>query len=256
MGEVELFYNNAISRYNALQVQMRKISLLHGLTYQINYTWGKDLTDADAIWGGAAPGASGGITQNDPTCIRCEYARATYNVSQRFAANFAYHLPSRWGAVPGVFSNGWQALGIYNAQSGFPFSVVGPYGTYQYGYDTFNGVGARPNFIRTAPRDPEHRKQFFSDDVIENTQNYFGIPTTTSTVNGLGTVQTAPGTLGRNPTPARLVELRLLCDQADANQRMAQHGIPRGILQYLQSPHDCHAQREHQQSRWQHTWLE
>jgi hypothetical protein len=199
LGEVELFYNDAISRYNALQLQMRKISPAHGITYQINYTWGKDLTDADAIWGGAAPGASGGITQNNPTCIRCEYARATYNVSQRFAANFAYHVPGHWGEVPGVISNGWQALGIYNAQSGFPFSVVGPYGTYQYGYDTFNGVGARPFFIKTAPRDPAHRKQFFSDDVIENTQNYFGIPTTTSTVNGLGTVQTDPGSLGRNP---------------------------------------------------------
>src|SRR3984885_43145 len=199
LGEVELFYNNAISRYDALQVQLRKISPAHGATFQLNYTWGKDLTDADAIWGGAAPGASGGITQNNPTCIRCEYARATYNVSQRFAANFAYHVPGRWGVVPGVISNGWQGLGIYNAQSGFPFSVVGPYGTYQYGYDTFNGVGARPNFIKRAPRDPEHRKEFFSDDVIENTQNYFGIPTTTSTVNGLGTVQTAPGTLGRNP---------------------------------------------------------
>ncbi len=198
LGEVELFYNNAISRYDALQVQVRKISPAHGATFQINYTWGKDLTDADAIWSGAAPGASGGVTQNDPTCLRCEYARATYNVSQRFAANFAYHVPSRWGAVPGVISNGWQALGIYSAQSGFPFTVVGPYGTYQYGYDTFNGVGARPFFIQKPLRDPEHRKQFFSDDVIENTENYFGIPTTTSTVNGLGTVQTAPGSLGRN----------------------------------------------------------
>ena len=107
-----------------------------------------------------------------------------------------------------MISNGWQSLGIYNAQSGFPFTVVGPYGTYQYGYDTFNGVGARPFFIQTAPRDPEHRKQFFSDDVIENTENYFGIPTTTSTVNGLGTVQTAPGSLGRNTIyRSRLVEL-------------------------------------------------
>ena len=198
LGEVELFYNDAISRYDALQVQLRKISPAHGATFQVNYTWGKDLTDADAIWGGAAPGASGGITQNNPTCITCEYARATYNVSQRFAANFAYHVPGRWGFVPGAISSGWQGLGIFSAQSGFPFTVVGPYGTYQYGYDTFNGVGARPNFIATAPRDPQHRKQFFSDDVIENTQNYFGVPTTTSNVNGLGTVQTAPGTLGRN----------------------------------------------------------
>ena len=198
LGEVELFYNDGVSRYNALQVQLRKISPAHGATFQVNYTWAKDLTNADAIWGGAAPGASGGITQNNPTCIPCEYARATYNVTQRFAANFAYHVSESWGFVPKVVSSGWQALGIYNAQSGFPFTIVGPYGTYQYGYDTFNGVGARPNFVQVAPRAPQHRGQFFSDDVIENTANYFSIPTTNSTVNGLGTVQTAPGTLGRN----------------------------------------------------------
>ena len=198
LGEAELFYNHGLSRYDALQMQLRKISPAHGVTFQLNYTWGKDLTNADAIWSGAGPAAGGGVTQNDPTCIPCEYARASYNVTQRFAANFAYHVPGSWGFVPSAISSGWQALGIYSAQSGFPFTVIGPYGTYQYGYDTFNGVGARPNFVKTAPRDPQHRRQFFSNDVIENTANYFGIPTTTSTVNGLGTVQTLPGTLGRN----------------------------------------------------------
>jgi hypothetical protein len=59
-------------------------------------------------------------------------------------------------------------------------------------------VGARPFFVAKAPRDPRHRGQFFSDDVIENTPNYFSVPTTNSTVGGLGTVQTAPGSLGRN----------------------------------------------------------
>ena len=198
LGEAELFYNHGLSRYDALQMQLRKISPAHGVTFQLNYTWGKDLTNADAIWSGAGPAAGGGVTQNDPTCIPCEYARASYNVTQRFAANFAYHVPGSWGFVPSAISSGWQALGIYSAQSGFPFTVIGPYGTYQYGYDTFNGVGARPNFVKIAPRDPQHRRQFFSNDVIENTANYFGIPTTTSTVNGLGTVQTLPGTLGRN----------------------------------------------------------
>jgi hypothetical protein len=198
LGEVELFFNNGVSRYNALQLQLRKISPMHGATFQANYTWGKDLTDADAIWGGAAPGNNGGVTQNNPTCVRCEYARASYNVTQRFVANFAYHVPGSWGFVPSRISSGWQALGIYNIQSGFPFTIVGPYGTYQYGYDSFNGVGARPFFLKTATRNPLHRGQFFSNDVIENTANYFSIPTTTSTVNGLGTVQTTPGDLGRN----------------------------------------------------------
>ena len=193
---MQIFYNNAISHYNALQVQARKISPLHGLAYQVNYTWGKNLTDADAVW--SAPGSSGGITLNDPSCIRCEYAPASYDLRQRFVANFSYNVPGRWGFVPSKISNGWQALGIYTAQSGFPFTIVGPNGTLQYGFDTLNGVGARPFFIKWADRDPQHRAQFFSSDAINNTSNYFSIPTVTSNIAGVGTVQTAPGNLGRN----------------------------------------------------------
>jgi len=191
LGEVQIFYNNAISHYNAMQLQARKISPLHGLQYQINYTWGKNLTDADAVW--SAPGSSGGVTQNDPTCIRCEYARASYDLRQRFVASFSYNFPGSWGVVPSAISKGWQALGIYTAQSGFPFTIVGPYGTNQYGFDTLNGVGARPFFIKWAGRDPRHRAQFFSEDVINHAANYFSVPT-----NSAGTAQTAPGNLGRN----------------------------------------------------------
>lgn len=194
LGEIEIFYNDAISHYNALQVQVRKISPMHGITYQVNYTWGKDLTDADAVW--SAPGTSGGVTQNNPTCIPCEYARASYNLGQRLVANFTYAIPGSWGVVPKALSKGWQALGIYSAQSGFPFTITGPYGTEQYGYDALNGVGARPFFVQWATRSPQHRSQFFSDDVINNPYNYFSVPTGTNP--NIGTVQTTPGNLGRN----------------------------------------------------------
>jgi hypothetical protein len=196
LGEIEIFYNDAISHYNALQVQARKISPIHGLQYQVNYTWGKNLTDADAVW--SAPGSSGGVTQNNPTCIPCEYARASYDLTQRLVANFSYNIPGRWGGAPSVLSKGWQVLGIFTAQTGFPFTIVGPYGTLQYGFDTLNGVGARPNFVKWATRDPQHRAQFFSSDAINNTSDYFSVPTVVSNIAGVGTVQTGPGDLGRN----------------------------------------------------------
>ncbi len=196
LGEFELFYNNAISHYNALQIQARKNAPAHGIQYQANYTWGKTLTDADDVWN--ASGTSGGVTLNNPTCIRCEYARASENVTQRFNANFTYQVPRIWKVVPKVLSDGWQVLGIFDAQSGFPFTIVGPYGTLQYGYDELNGVGARPFFIKEATRDPRHRAQFFSNDVINNPGKYFSVPTVTSNISGVGTVQTEPGDLGRN----------------------------------------------------------
>jgi len=52
--------------------------------------------------------------------------------------------------------------------------------------------------VKWADRDPQHRAQFFSSDAINNTGNYFSIPTVTTTIAGVWTVQTAPGNLGRN----------------------------------------------------------
>jgi hypothetical protein len=91
-------------------------------------------------------------------------------------------------------------MGIYNNQSGFPFTIVGPYGTEQYGFDFEDFAGARPFFVKTAPRNPQHGvPQFFAPDVVlgnELNGPYWNIPTTTNAA--LGTVQTAPGNLGRN----------------------------------------------------------
>ena len=152
------------------------------------------MTDADAVW--SASGTNGAVSLNNPTCIRCEYARASYDVGQRFVANFSYDVPGHWGFVPGILSNGWQTLGIFSAQTGFPFTITEPYGTLQYGYDSLNGAGARPNQIRTPTVLAHGVPQYLSSDVIQNPNNYFTSQTTVA-ANG-NTVQVLPGTLGRN----------------------------------------------------------
>jgi hypothetical protein len=114
-------------------------------------------------------------------------------------ANFSYTIPGIWGRVPQRISHGWAVLGIFNSQSGFPLNITGPYGTQQYGFDTLNGLGARPNFIKIATKNTPGSPQYFSDSVVANNGlngNYFGVPTVPNTV--FGTVQTAPGNLGRN----------------------------------------------------------
>ena len=203
LGELLIFYNGARSNYNGLQVQLRKTSMEHGISFQANYTWAKTITDADAVW--SAPGSSGGVTLNNPACIRCEYGPATYSIKNRFVANFEYDVPfGHFSQLPKRLTQGWKALGIFSAQSGFPFSVVGPYGLLQYGYDSFDGVGARPFLVET-PTYSKSGTQFFSNDVLANsaavaaggsvTGPFFALPTTTS---GGSTVQTLPGNLGRN----------------------------------------------------------
>jgi hypothetical protein len=205
LSEFQAFANGAYSSYNALQVEARKISTAHGLRFQANYTWAKDMTDADAVW--SSGGVSGGLSPNNPQCIKCEYAPASYSVTQRLVANFEYDLPFGQGqalaTLPQRLIRGWKFLGIFSAQSGFPFTVASSYGSLQYGYDVLAGWGARPFFLQRATRNPGGGPQFFSNAVIgDNGTNgvgdgFFGLPTVTSPVNGQAVLPT-PGNLGRN----------------------------------------------------------
>ncbi|HYM07794.1 MAG TPA: TonB-dependent receptor [Terriglobales bacterium] len=199
LGELQVFYNGAHSTYNALQVQARKISVSHGLQFQANYTFAKNMTDADAVW--SSGGQSGGISQNNPQCVRCERAPASYSIAQRFVANFEYDIPlGNWSALPKRLSQGWMLLGIFSAQSGFPFTVVAPYGSLQYGYDIFDGFGARPFLLQKPTLHHGGGPQFFSDAVNANGgigDGFFDVPTVTSPVNGNAVLPT-PGNLGRN----------------------------------------------------------
>jgi len=213
LGELQVFYNGGHSTYNGLQMQVRKISASHGVQFQANYTWAKDLTNADAVWsvGGeyGAGGQSGGVSQNNPECVSCERARASYSVAQRFVANFEYTLPfAGWSPLskaPTRLTRGWMMLGIFSAQTGFPFTVVSPYGSLQYGFDTLDGFGARPFLLQNPTKAPGagHSPQFFSNAVIGPPNTYgldtgfFGTPTVTSPVNGAA-VLPSPGDLGRN----------------------------------------------------------
>jgi hypothetical protein len=202
LAELQVFYNGAHSSYNALQVQARKISASHGLQFQANYTWAKDMTDADAVW--SSGWVSGGISENNPQCRKCEYAPASYSIAQRFVANFEYQLPiGHWqtlSRLPRRLTEGWKTLGIFSAQSGFPFTVATPYGSLQYGFDIFDGFGARPFLLQRATLNQGGGPQFFSNAVIANNgvgDGFFGTPTVKSPVNGQA-VLPSPGNLGRN----------------------------------------------------------
>jgi hypothetical protein len=203
LGEIEMIYNGGHSDYDALQLQARKISAAHGLQFQANYSYAKTMTDVDDVWQAAPEG--GGITQNNPQCVKCEYSRASYSIAQVFNTNFEYDLPiGDWQAfsrIPQRLTRGWKMLGIFTAQSGSPFTVVGPYGALQYGFDDWNGVGARPFLLKQATFNPGGGPQFFSNGVIGNNDGlgdgFFGLPTVISPVDGSAVLPT-PGNLGRN----------------------------------------------------------
>ena len=220
LSELQSFHNGAYSSYNGFQVQARKNSSAHGITFQVNYTWAKDMTDADAVW--SSGWNNGAIMENDPLCRKCEYAPASYSIAQRFVANFEYNLPlGRFETLPRRLTEGWKALGIFQAQSGFPFSVTSSYPSLQFGYDTYDGIGVRPFLLQKATRNPALEAgcgpQFFSDAVIgfDSTTcgapgagpgstplegvgtGFFGLPIVTSPVTNSAALA-SPGNLGRN----------------------------------------------------------
>jgi hypothetical protein len=218
MSELQSFHNGAYSSYNALQVQARKNSPAHGITFQANYTWAKDMTDADSVWssGWSSSYSSGAIMEDNPQCRKCEYAPASYSVAQRFVANFEYDLPlGQWQALsrlPRRLAQGWKMLGIFQVQSGLPFTVGSSYPSVQYGFDTYDGLGDRPFFEQKASQSPVLKAgcgpQFFSNAVIgldpTTCQSqagigtgFFGLPLVTSPVTGAAALA-SPGNLGRN----------------------------------------------------------
>jgi hypothetical protein len=102
--------------------------------------------------------------------------------------------------------------GIATASSGFPFTVVTPFGSAEYGIDTYAGTTVRPNLVSKPTLKPPGQgpeEQFFSNAVLEDSNNFaqavannqsfagqfFAVPLATLDGN---TVAAEPGNLGRN----------------------------------------------------------
>jgi hypothetical protein len=129
-GVVDLLTNSAKYRYNALQMEMRR-RFSKGLTFQANYTFQRNLTDA--------PGT--GQTRFEPLIDnanpRSEYAVADFDTTHVFNLNAIYELP--FGKGKSFFGNagnwlerlvgGWQVTSIMRVDSESPFSIADPRGT-------------------------------------------------------------------------------------------------------------------------------
>lgn len=129
-GAVDLLKNEAKANYNALQVEVRR-RFSDGLTFQANYTFQKQLTDA--------PGT--GQTRFEPYIDNAsptyEYGIGDQDTTHVFNLNAIYELPIGKGKY--FFTNvngwvdrligGWQLTSIVRISSGAPFTVTDPRGT-------------------------------------------------------------------------------------------------------------------------------
>ncbi len=124
----DLLTNFSNSSYHSLQVEFRR-RVAEGLQYQANYTFSKVLTDSS---GDSQVRFDPFLDINRP---QVERARADYDLSHVFNANFVYELPfgkgKRWAGPAGVdkLVGGWTVSSVLNWQSGLPFSVLSSRGT-------------------------------------------------------------------------------------------------------------------------------
>ena len=115
---INLLENSANSWYDAGWASVRR-TVGSRLTLLSNYTWSKNLSDApdfrSAMYEAAIP--------QDNSNLRAEKGLAC-DLRQRFSASLVYTLPGLTSAGRlAQLTRHWQVASIYQAQSGFPFTV-------------------------------------------------------------------------------------------------------------------------------------
>jgi hypothetical protein len=157
----DVLKNTSFSTYHAGSVELRR-RFSRGLYFQANYTYSKVLTD----FGGSQSQFQPLLDNARP---HLERARAPFDLTHAFKANFTYELPIGKGHrlfgspthVQGLLVNGWQTSSIFTWQSGAPFSIVSQYAT-------FNRAGSR-SYNNTAVATLTHQQ--LSGDIGTFVQN-------------------------------------------------------------------------------------
>ena len=115
---INLLENSAQSWYEAGYVNVRR-RLAGGWTFLANYTYAKNLSDAPDF---RSPMFESAAPQNNAN-LRLEKAPAC-DIRHRFALSSVYDIPAWKMSGPlGTVTKNWRLSAIYQAQSGFPFTI-------------------------------------------------------------------------------------------------------------------------------------
>ncbi len=198
--------NDAISNYNALQIEVRR-RFSNGLQFQADYTFSKALGDAVDAQGNNQSDLVNRLTLRDPDL---DYRRSTEDQTHRFVANGIYELPfgngkrflnsSNWALSR--LAGGWTVGAIVVWSSSPPFYISSGRSTFTssnanngaqlvgISFDDFkNNVGLfkTPSGVF-----------FINPDLLDITLNSAGKVATSRLKPGLMTAP-APGTRGNFP---------------------------------------------------------
>ena len=128
----DLLGNYSSSSYNAGSVEIRR-RFRSGLNLQASYTYSKVFTDYSAD---TLAGVQRFYPYLDNAQPGLERARADFDLTNAFKANFLYELPfgkgHAWAPSNSVLNelvSGWTTSSIFTWRSGAPFSILSGYGT-------------------------------------------------------------------------------------------------------------------------------
>ena len=140
--------------FNAVQVQLTK-RISYGLTLLANYSWSKNITNADSEYpaqaGWEGNGNSGALNTYN---LKVEKAVSAFDTPQRAVLSYTYELPFgrdkpflNHNRVANVLVGGWQVAAIQSYQSGTPLAVSSP--NWDSGIFAGNLCGgcSRPNVV-------------------------------------------------------------------------------------------------------------
>lgn len=140
--------------YNALQVQVTK-RLSYGLTLLANYSWSRNITNADSEYPAQAQwegnGTSGALNTYN---LAVEKSVSAFDTPQRAVFSYTYELPFgrdkpflNHNRVANVLVGGWQFAAVQTYQSGTPLAVSSP--NWDSGIFAGNLCGgcSRPNVV-------------------------------------------------------------------------------------------------------------
>jgi hypothetical protein len=120
--------NAGRSNYNALTARIEK-RFSHGYNFQAHYTWSKGMDLASAECGVGTDACYG---QQNYWDRNADYGPESFDVTHRLVVSGTYELPfgrgkqfgSQMAPALDKVLGGWQLNGIFQIQSGFPFTIA------------------------------------------------------------------------------------------------------------------------------------
>ena len=103
--------NGGTSNYSALQTSIRQ-SNWHGITANINYTWGKAMDYVSSV-----------TTPMNSYNLRADYGPSTFDIRNTLTGFVSYNVPQLGHRFPRL-SSGWQLNNLFTFSGGQPINIL------------------------------------------------------------------------------------------------------------------------------------